>query len=700
MRAPTPLVFLSTFLVSALAACAGEAPDDLDEADGVGEIVQTVTSTTQTEAVASAMTSDFEDLDGYRILGIEPATLTFFDLDVTAKAKWTATLQSDVSWDADKVRQGADLEVTRTGTTAIGIMGVIWSVSGTLSPLGLFDVPVGPIPLAVDIGACSPQLLDCPADATPDELALCVEAASDFGCSATSPSVPLFFTPGVPASPFVDLAIGIDFTVTPNSASTTRSMFVSDDEIVAQAELGVSYQPGTESIAMPCNRPAGEPVAYVVDPFSWSPANVAAVQQPKFVIGIMDPFFGAFKIPLFDAPFGLAVPSSPAFELSGAGTSLDFGELQANNVIPTVSGLGGWSGDEGDPVQFSATVESACPVTSYVWNFSDGTTSYGPTPQRAFGDDGLFDGQLTVTDMTDMHGSGSFTVNISNLAPTASAGPNTSGAWGRPIALTGQAVDPGWNDQSTLTYSWDFGDGTPGSGGASTTHSYAAPGDYAATLTVCDDHVCDADTTWVHVRRRSAAVSYTGTNAGIYSAPALLTGAIVDEYGQPVVGGTIAFTLGGVAVGSAQTNGAGTAGRNVIVGLPAGSYLVSAAFAGNTLYEGGLASESFDVERMATSIQYSGPLKGAPNKTVTLSASLRDGLGQPLDGKTVVFRIGTQTVSAVTGAGGVPGLASAPLKLSQKNGQYLLTATWTPAGGDGSRWTGSSASATFSLQSK
>ena len=697
MRFPSSLLLSTSFLCAALSACAGEAPGDLDE---VADIEQTITSTTVEESVVSGLSSDFESLGGFPIYGFEPATLTFFNLNVTAQAKWIGTFVTDVSWDSDKVRQGADLDVTRTGSTLIGVMSVVWTISGTLRPLDLFDVPIGPIPLSVDIGACTPELVDCPADATPEEMAECAAGAGTFNCSATSGGLPLVYTPGLPASPFVDIAMGVDFTISPNGAVTTRSFFVGDDEIVPQDDLGVTYQPGSESIAMPCNKPAGESVAYVVDPFSWSPSSVDAVQQPKFVIGILDPFFGAFKITLFDASFGPAIPSSPSFTLSGSGTSLDLGELKANNVIPTVSGLGGFSGVEGSPVHFSATVDAACPVTSYVWSFSDGTTSYGPAPQRAFGDDALFDGQLTVTDMTDMHGSGSFTVNVSNVAPTAVAGPNTSGAWGRPIALTGQGVDPGWNDQSTLTYSWDFGDGTPGSGGADTTHAYVNPGNYVATLSVCDDHGCANDTTFVQVRRRSSAVSYTGTNTGIYSSTAQLTGSIVDEFGSPVVGGTVEFALGGAGVGSAQTNGAGSAGRTVDVTLPAGSYLVSAGYAGSSHYEAGVATESFSVTRMASSMAYTGPLKGAPNKTITLSASLSDALGRPLDGKTVVFRLGTQTVSAVTGAGGVPGVAAAPLKLSQKNGSKQLTATWTPAGGDTDRWTGSSASATFSLQAK
>ncbi|GMV81715.1 MAG: hypothetical protein AMXMBFR7_28990 [Planctomycetota bacterium] len=53
---------------------------------------------------------------------------------------------------------------------------------------------------------------------------------------------------------------------------------------------------------------------------------------------------------------------------------------------------------------------------------------------------------------------------------------------GDEILFTATAGDPDGND---LTYSWDFGDGEIGSG-AQTTHAYAAPGTYEATLTVND----------------------------------------------------------------------------------------------------------------------------------------------------------------------------------------------------------------------
>jgi hypothetical protein len=97
---------------------------------------------------------------------------------------------------------------------------------------------------------------------------------------------------------------------------------------------------------------------------------------------------------------------------------------------------------------------------------------------------------------------------------------------------------------------------------------------------------------------------------------------------------------------------------------------------------------------MASSLAYTGALTGGANKNVNLSAKLVDAQNRPLAGKLVVFQLGVQQISATTAA---TGIASATLKLTQKNGQYPLTATWTPSGGDDAKWTGSTASATFSI---
>lgn len=235
---------------------------------------------------------------------------------------------------------------------------------------------------------------------------------------------------------------------------------------------------------------------------------------------------------------------------------------------------------------------SQCPIDSYVWQFSDGTTSFGPTPQRAFGDgDKAYDGQLTVTDITGLSATKDFTVNVSNVPPSVNAGPDTTTDWGRPVQFNGQATDPGWVDQPTLQYTWTFGDGSPSaSGGPSVLHAYGmpspTPGDYLATLMVCDkDGGCNSDSRLITVTKRDTTLGYTGPLSSSPSKTITLKATLVDEYGQAVSGRKVLFTLGAQSA-TGTTDSSGTASVNIKLNQKPGTYILNASFAADSKYFG------------------------------------------------------------------------------------------------------------------
>ncbi|HET9345781.1 MAG TPA: PKD domain-containing protein [Candidatus Limnocylindrales bacterium] len=467
-----------------------------------------------------------------------PMPFTIIDVDVEVTAEWNATLPTSVGWDSDEVRQGSDLDVSRTALPATGQLTAKWVVTGNV---GLFggnaDIPIGTKTTEQTV-ACNPK----------------VAPGATFNCFVEA--AVLTIMPGAgPGSTYVKLGMSTNFVVTPEGVAVARSLTVGNQDVAGPDQLVVGVPAATEALAMPCAALPGDSVEYALDDYSWTP-SVEAHHGVLAYVGLMDPS-GFGELPA-SSMLIKQLDSSHEFALGGSGTSFGLGDLQANDIAPTINPMGPFAGTEGSPVQFSASVDSQCPISSRVWQFSNGTTSFGPAPQRAFGDDALYDGQLTITDVTGLSATRSFDVSVSNASPAVNAGPDTSADWGRTVAFNGQATDPGWLDQPTLQYEWEFGDGSPSaSGGASVVHQYAAPGVYGAAFKACDnDGACATDSRSVIVTKRDTSLGYTGPTKGAPSKVTTLTAVLVDEYSQPVIGRKVTFTLGTQsAIGTTDANG-------------------------------------------------------------------------------------------------------------------------------------------------
>lgn len=96
------------------------------------------------------------------------------------------------------------------------------------------------------------------------------------------------------------------------------------------------------------------------------------------------------------------------------------------------------------------------------------------------------------------------------------------------------------------------------------------------------------------------------------------------------------------------------------------------------------------VLKRATTAAYTGPVKSNSSKNITLTASLVDELNQPVSGRTVLFTLGTQSISAATD---VSGVASATIKLNQKHGTYTVSVSFA---GD-AKYLSTSDSQTFTI---
>ena len=151
---------------------------------------------------------------------------------------------------------------------------------------------------------------------------------------------------------------------------------------------------------------------------------------------------------------------------------------------PTVVALG-------QSVSFDGTASSDADgiITSYQWSFGDTTPPLSltvPTTTHSFTNPGSYDVSLTVSDNGGATNTASQTLVVGSLLPVALFTVTPS------QPLTGELVtfnasqshDP---RHLSLTYTWQFGDGSSNSANATiVAHTYTQQGEYVATLTLND----------------------------------------------------------------------------------------------------------------------------------------------------------------------------------------------------------------------
>jgi PKD repeat protein len=156
-----------------------------------------------------------------------------------------------------------------------------------------------------------------------------------------------------------------------------------------------------------------------------------------------------------------------------------------NKVAVTLDGSGSTDAD-GDAL-------------SYAWDFGDGTSATGRAPTHVYTGVGIYTVTLAVSDGELSSAIATTTVTVANQPPVANPGGPYSGRRNQAIAFDGIRSSDANND--SLTYSWNFGDGSFGSG-ATPSHAYAKSGTYTVSLVVSDGASSSA----------SAATTVTVTN--------------------------------------------------------------------------------------------------------------------------------------------------------------------------------------------
>ncbi len=213
--------------------------------------------------------------------------------------------------------------------------------------------------------------------------------------------------------------------------------------------------------------------------------------------------------------------------------------------------------------------------------------------------------------------------------------------------------------------------------------SFAGDGFYSAS-THSTPFIVTADAT---------VIVYDGQLSGFVLNPFTLAATLTDaDNNAPIGGASVTLTFNSTSC-SATTNAAGRATCTITPAETAGSYPVSAAFAGDGVHAPATSTTTATLNARPTAVTYSGPASGAVGASVTMSGDLVDlsGLPVPLSGEAVSFTIGTQSCSGTTNAAGH---ATCVLTLTQTAGSYSVA---TAFGGVPGVYTASSDSDPFTI---
>jgi hypothetical protein len=159
------------------------------------------------------------------------------------------------------------------------------------------------------------------------------------------------------------------------------------------------------------------------------------------------------------------------------------------------NGVNAYVIEEGSPLTLdgsaSTSPEFDDQVVAWQWTIPGQAPLNGPSPSVDTTEDGVFNGNLVVTDGLGATHTETFQITVTDIDPVANAGGPYVADQGEPIrfdASRSRSVNPAADP--IQSYSWNWGDGTAPTAGAVANHTFTAQGAYNVVLTVCDEDSC------------------------------------------------------------------------------------------------------------------------------------------------------------------------------------------------------------------
>ena len=126
-------------------------------------------------------------------------------------------------------------------------------------------------------------------------------------------------------------------------------------------------------------------------------------------------------------------------------------------------------------------------IVGYAWDFGDGSVGTGSPVQHRFSQGGTYTVTLVVTDDRGLTGKTTSPITVTDSsAPVASFTFSPSSPVPNQTVFFNASASAGGSGRSIVSYGWDFGNGSSGSGVSAST-GFGTPGNYVVTLTVTDD---------------------------------------------------------------------------------------------------------------------------------------------------------------------------------------------------------------------
>lgn len=145
----------------------------------------------------------------------------------------------------------------------------------------------------------------------------------------------------------------------------------------------------------------------------------------------------------------------------------------------------------GQLVVFTGAGSTAAPgrtIVRYDWSFGDGATGSGEDATHIYQQAGTYIAVLKVTDDAGRTGVNTLTISVGATTPVARFVVSPTRPLPSQTVTFNAAASEAGPGRTIVSYQWDFGDGTTGTGQSVTkAGGYAAEGTYTVTLVVVDD---------------------------------------------------------------------------------------------------------------------------------------------------------------------------------------------------------------------